>query len=87
MAKSYEFTSLSDGTYSIDIMAIDKALNTAIISSSIIVDTTPPEIISNTVSQDKAPVDIIIRIGFSEPMDESKFEFSFSGSKYYDYLG
>ena len=77
-ANFVKFTNLRDGTYTVDVIAIDSANNTARDSVSFAIDTVPFDIVS-AFPGDGAVIGTDIRAQYSKPVDRAVSNITVSG--------
>lgn len=76
--ESYEFTSISEGTHTVEVRAVDLAGNEIVESRDFEVDATPPTATGSPTGTD-VDVDTTVTVTFSEEMKESTVDIEVKG--------
>ena len=78
-SRMYQFVGLTDGEHIVYVKAVDGAGNEAVVSITFRVDATPPEVVEQYPMGNDVPVDVEIRITFSEKMNQSTLQIAVEG--------
>ncbi len=78
-ATAHDFAGLSDGEHTVDVKAVDNAGNEVSATVTFDVDTLSPEVSEHSPVGTGVPVDSVISVEFSEPMNQSSVKISVTG--------